>query len=137
MKTGDFMKNKFKYAYVCLSVFVLVYCSGCEIILFGAAAAGTTYSATTGVVTDTVKASSDELVEKFVTIVEEEGGDVLSASISDGKVRARVNNKIIYLDVVSVNEGISKITIKSRKEFELIPDSKEAVRLYKKLSEHL
>jgi len=137
MKTGDFMKSKFKYAYVCLFVFVLVYCSGCAVALFGAATAGTTYSSIAGVITDTVKASSDELVEKFVIIVEEEGGDVLSASISDGKVRARVNNKIIYFDVVSVDEGISKITIKSRKEFELIPDSKEAVRLYKKLSERL
>ena len=131
------MSKKFNFIYFYCFAVVMIFCNGCELLLIGTIAAGSTYSATTGVVKDTLNAPKEELIEKFIILVENEKGDILSASISDGKVKAKINQKITYFHVEKVNDNTSKVLIRSRKEFEVVPDSKEAIRLYKKLVEQL
>jgi len=63
---------------------------------FGGSGAGTTYSIVAGKVKDRLDSPRDTIVEAFISIIEEEKGEILSASLTDGKVRAKVKGKIVY-----------------------------------------
>ena len=77
------------------------------------------------------------IIEIFISIIEEEKGEILSASLTEGKVRAKVKGKIVYLRTKKITENSTEITIQARLEFEVVPDSEFAQYLYKKLIEKL
>jgi hypothetical protein len=123
-----------------LSIFLIVVlflCSSCLPILFGGSGAGTTYSIVAGTVKDKLDKPKDKIIKAFISIIEEEKGEILSASLTDGKVRANVKGKIVYLTAKKITEKSTEITLQARLEFEVVPDSKLAQYLYKKLIERI
>lgn len=116
---------------------VLLFCNSCLPILFGGTGAGTTYSIVAGTVKDKLEFPKDTIIEIFISIIEEEKGEILSASLTEGKVRAKVKGKIVYLRTKKITENSTEITIQARLEFEVVPDSEFAQYLYKKLIEKL
>lgn len=131
------LKNNYKTRLSTFLFAVLIMCSSCLPILFGGSGAGTTYSIVAGKVKDRLDSPRDTIIEAFISIIEEEKGEILSASLTDGKVRAKVKGKIVYLTAKKITEKSTEITIQARLEFEVVPDSELAQYLYKKLIEKL
>jgi hypothetical protein len=131
------MEKISKNLFLCFVLLLSVFLNGCVAILFGGASAGATYSIVAGSVQDQLNVTKDRVIEEFISTVEKENGNILSASLVDGKVKAKINGRIVYLTVTEAPNNSTKIKINVRKEFELIPDTDEAVRIYKKLAEKL
>lgn len=125
---------------ITIFIFVGFLFSGCVIapvIVAGAAGAGATYSLTTDSVIDTLPHSKEKLVETFVEIIRESKGKILFVSISEGKVKAEFGKKRAYLDVQSDGENTSKVKIRVRKGFQMLPDKEGSLKLYKTLLNRL
>jgi hypothetical protein len=118
-------------------VFVSMMCVSCLPLIFGGTAAGTTYSIVAGTVKDKLDVPKDRVVEAFIRVVEDEKGEILSASLTDGKVRARFNGKIAYLRAKKITDKSTEISLQARLEFEVVPDNDFAQYLYRKLIDKL
>jgi len=128
------------YKRVIVPVFLVVVsmvCVSCLPILFGGTAAGTTYSIVAGAVKDNLDAPKDRVVEAFITVIEDEKGEILSASLTEGKVKAKVNDKVVYLTAKKITDKSTEIRLQARLEFEVVPDADYAQYLYRKLLKKL
>ncbi|MEC9492308.1 DUF3568 family protein [Flexistipes sp.] len=116
-----------------------VYISGCvaPIVVAGAAGAGVTYSLATDSVSDNVDAKVSEVVDAFINEVNSRNGSVMFASISEGKVKAEINEIKYTLDVESLTKNSSRLTITARKGYNLLPARDKAVEFYTKVIQRL
>jgi hypothetical protein len=116
---------------------VIILCCSCFPVLFGGSTAGTTYSIVAGTLKDKLDTPKDKIIETFISVIEDEKGEVLSASLTEGKVRAKANGKIVYFTAKKLTDNSTEITINSRLEFEVVPDKEYSQYLYRKLIEKL
>ncbi len=111
--------------------------SGCVAAGAAAAAGAATYSITQDSITDHTKADTEKVIENFVEVIKDNKGLTLYVSLKEGKVRAEINKKKVYLDVEKAEDNLTKFTIAVRKGLQLLPDKEEAMKLYKELVETL
>lgn len=119
----------------CCSIFL----TGCvaPVVVAGAAGAGATYSIATDSVSDNVDAKIPQIVDAFINEVNDRNGNVLFASISEGKVKAEVNEIKYTLDVKSLTKNSSRLTVTARKTYNLLPAKDKAIQFYTKVVERL
>jgi hypothetical protein len=129
------MLKKSKKVFYLLFLFLLtINISACVIAAAGAGAAAT-YSVTSdSVVDNNVKFSKEAIIEHFVDLIKEEKGMLLYVSISEGRVKAELGKKKLYLDVNKNDTGKTTVKLSVRKGYQLLPDKEEAMRIYKKLA---
>ncbi|WP_273265800.1 hypothetical protein, partial [Flexistipes sinusarabici] len=86
---------------------------------------------------DNVDAKVSEIVDAFINEVNSRNGSVMFASISEGKVKAEVNEIKYTLDVKSLTKNSSRLTITARKGYNLLPARDKAVEFYTKVVQRL
>ena len=127
------MKNKMFLIIFGLFLYLQLVLSGCVAAGAAAAVGAATYSITQDSITDHTKTESEKVIENFVDIIKENNGLTLYVSLKEGKVKAEINKKKVYLDVETVGDNLTKFTISVRKGLQLLPDKEEAMKLYKEL----
>jgi hypothetical protein len=131
------MNKKIMFYMFSLLILLQAALTGCVAAGAAAAAGAATYSITQDSITDHTNVDSDIVIENFVQVVKDNKGLTLYVSLKEGKVRAEINKKKVYLDVEKTEDKKTKFTIAVRKGLQLLPDKEEAMKLYKELVETL
>ncbi len=118
-------------------IFLVFSSSGCAVLVAGAVGAGAAYSLTADTVSGNLDASKRAAYSAFKDIILEEGGKIVSSNYEKGSIKAKLNNRSIYFSVEKLTEHAIHLKIRARKGYELLPDGKEALRLYKKLTSRI
>ena len=132
------MYKNIKRVFYLLALFALsLNIAGCVVAAAGAGAAATYSMTTDSVVDNDVKYSKESIIEHFVDLIKSENGMLLYVSISEGKVKAELDKKKVYLDISKLEDGKTSVKLSVRKGYQLLPDKEEAMRLYKELAKSL
>ncbi|MGA1847341.1 hypothetical protein [Deferribacter abyssi] len=102
------------------------------VVIAAGAGAGATYSLTADSVSDNFAVSKERAVEIFSQIIKREKGKLILVSISEGKINAEINNIKIYFRAKPLTPNATKVIIKARKGYNLLPDKETAINLFKK-----
>lgn len=102
------------------------------VIVAAGAGAGATYSLTADGVSDNFPISKERAVEVFSQIIKNENGKLILVSISEGKINAEIGKKKIFFRAKPLTSNATKVVIKARKGYDLLPDKDTAVELFKK-----
>jgi|Wag4MinimDraft_12_1082652.scaffolds.fasta_scaffold00019_13 hypothetical protein len=122
--------------YLLLLCFALLV-SGCAPAFLVAGSAGATYSIATGSVSDNVDARIPQVVDAFINIIKDKGGQILFASITEGKAKAEINNISYSLTTERLTENSTRFTISARKGYDLLPAQDEAIQIYSEMADRL
>jgi len=124
-----------KKTIVILSIYLIsLFLTGCvaPVIVAAGAGAGAAYSLTADSVSDNFPISKERAVEVFSQILKSENGKILIVSISEGKIDGEIGKKKVYFRAKPLTANATKVVIKVRKGYNLLPDKESAVELYKK-----
>ncbi len=111
--------------------------SGCVAVAAGGIGAGATYTIVAGSVSDNVDAKVPQVVDTFINVIKDNGGEILFASISEGEVRAEMDKISYTLTTKKLTENSTKYTITARKSYDLLPARDEAIKIYTEMAERL
>jgi hypothetical protein len=100
-------------------------------IVMGGAAGGAVYSTTNDSVSDVFTMSKEQAFEAMIGILNRENAQITLSSIADGKIEARTNTSVIYINITPFNAESIKVAINAKKHIELVPDKDTAVRIFR------
>ncbi|KAA0257417.1 hypothetical protein FHQ18_10240 [Deferribacter autotrophicus] len=123
-----------KYLMILVLLITLSFTVSCvaPVVVAAGAGAGATYSLTTDSVSDNFAISKERAVEIFSQIIKRKKGKLILVSISEGKIDAEIGKVKIYFRAKPLTSNATKVVIKARKGYNLLPDKETAVELFKK-----
>lgn len=126
-----------KYLLVLICGLYISGCAAAPFVVAGAAGAGTTYSVATDSVSDNIDAKVPQIVDVFINVIKDNDGNIMYASISEGKVRAEIKDNKYNLSTKELTVNSSRFTVTARKTYNLLPAREKALKIYNEMLERL